>query len=308
MDWLSVWSCSAAMRDDPIHLVFCLFARDSASPYPMALAATYSSIRQRTSASLRVHVLIDESVLPRMKRRLRKCMHPCDRIKFHAADAVPEALQLSRQMDGGFSPAIIWRAWLNDYLPHIKRCILLDCDLQVLMDIRSIWNIDLQGSYLSAYTGGKQHPQNYYDWIKTSPDNYFRMGVCLMDLERIRSYSDFIKNRKSFLEEALLVREKIKQAGLFEQSLYNRFFSDRYKSLPFPLVPANRLDQDHLRRKTIDVMLSNHQEIILDLKGWLNQSSISLCFWAALLYTPWREHAQQQFSQFRPLMPPRSEP
>ena len=296
------------MRDDPIHLVFCLFARDPASPYPMALAATYSSIRQRTSASLRVHVLIDESVSTRMKRRLRKCMHPSDRIKFHAADAVPEALKLSYQMDGSFSPAIIWRAWLNDYLPRIKRCILLDCDLQVLMDIRSIWNIDIQGKYLSAFTGGKRHPRNYYDWIKTLPENYFRMGVCLMDLEQIRGYSDFIENRKSFLEESLLIRNKINQASLFEQSLYNRFFSDRYRSLPFQLVPANRLDQDPFRRKTIDLMLSGHQEIVLDLKGWLNQSSISLYFWAALLHTPWREHAQQQFNQFRPLTLPRSEP
>ena len=307
MDWFSVWSCSDAMKDEPIHLVFCLFVRDSASPYPMALAATYISIRQRTSASLRVHVLIDESVSPRIKRRLRDCMHPSDRIRFHAADSVPEAVKLSRQMDGSFSPAIIWRAWLNDYLPRIKRCILLDCDLQVLMDIRSIWNIDLKKQYLSAFTGGKKHPQKYYDWIKTSPLNYFRMGVCLMDLERIRGFTDFIDNRTSFLEEALLVRNEIKQAGMFEQSLYNRFFSERYRSLPFPLVPANRLDQDSLRRKTLDLMLSDHQEMILDLKGWLNQSSISLFFWTALLHTPWREHAQLQFNQLRLPTPLRSE-
>lgn len=296
------------MKEDPIHLVFCLFVRDLASPYPMALAATYSSIRQRTSASLRVHVLIDKSVSPQIKSLLRECMHPDDRLKFHVADSVPEALTLSLQMDGIFSPAIIWRAWLNDYLPRIKRCILLDCDLQVLMDIRAIWNINLNGQYLSAFTGGKKHPQEYYDWIKTSSFNYFRMGVCLMDLEKIRGYSKFINNRRIFLKEALVVKQKIKQASLFEQSLYNRFFSDRYVSLPFPLVPANRLDQDPLRRQRIDLMLLGHQEMILDLKGWLNQSSISLFFWSALLHTPWREHAQQQLNQFRLLTPPRSEP
>ena len=34
--------------------------------------------------------------------------------------------------------------------------------------------------------------------------------------------------------------------------------------------------------------------VILDLKGWLNHSPISLMFWAALLHTPWRSFADRQ--------------
>ena len=55
---------------EPIHLAFCLFERDASSPYAMALAATYSSIRQRTAAVLHLHVICDASVGARTRQRL----------------------------------------------------------------------------------------------------------------------------------------------------------------------------------------------------------------------------------------------
>ncbi|MDA9739780.1 hypothetical protein N9U66_00135 [Synechococcus sp. AH-736-M20] len=270
----------------------------------MALAATYSSIRQRTSGDITVHVIADDSVTRKTRRRLRSSMQAGDRLRFHSAEAVPEAHQLAMQLDGHFSPAIVWRAWIPDYLPKLKRCILLDCDLQVLLDIRRIWTLDLQGNCLSAFQGGKPHPPAYYDWLRTSRDRYFRMCVCLMNLRRLRRNKSFINSRYHFLLEAEEKRSLIPQAGLLEQSLFNRFFSNDYLPLPFPLVPANRLDHHPERRIWINKMLLNHEPMILDLKGWLNQSSLSLSFWTSLLHTPWWECAKQQ--QLKPPEPPQS--
>ena len=292
------------MSSDRIQLVFCLFERDRQSPYPMALAATYSSIRQRTSAPLTLNVIADESVTKRTRRRLRRCLQPGDRLRFHSADAVPESHRLAQRLDGHFSPAIIWRAWIPDYLPKLKRCILLDCDLQVLLDIRRIWTLDLQRNCLSAFQGGKPHPPAYYDWLRTSRDRYFRMGVCLMNLRQLRRHKAFVQGRYQFLLEAQEKRRVMPQANLLEQSLFNRFFANDYLPLPFPLVPANRLDQDPERRTWINQMLLNHEPMILDLKGWLNQSSVSLSFWTSLLHTPWWECAKQQ--QLIPPEPPQS--
>ena len=294
------------MTLERVQLVFCLHERDANSPYPMALAATYSSIRQRTNASLTVHVIADASVTTRTRRRLRRSLHASDRIRFHAAEGVPEAYRLALEVNGHFSPAIIWRAWITEYLPHLKRCILLDCDLQVLLDIQKIWNLDLQGMCISAFQGGKPHPQAYYDWLQTTRDRYFRMGVVLMDLDRIRCCQPFIAGRHRFLEHAQHVKKTIPQAGLLEQSLFNHYFSKLYRPLPFPLVPANRLDQDPDRRSRINRMLRQHQPMVLDLKGWLSDSTISLSFWSSLLHTPWRQLAVQQ--TVKPPGPPQSEP
>ena len=259
------------MTSDRVQLVFCLFERDRKSPYPMALASTYSSIRQRTAAPLTLHVIADQSVTKRTRRRLRRCLQQGDRLRFHSAEAVPEAHLLAQSLDGHFSPAIIWRAWIPDYLLHVKRCILLECDLQVFLDIQRLWMMDLHGKCISAFQGGKPHPQAYYDWLRTTRDRYFRMGVCLMDLRQMRQYDAFIQGRYRFLEEANEKRLTMPQAGLLEQSLFNRFFAERYHPLPFPLVPANRLDQDPERRRRINRMLRHHEPMILDLKGWLNE-------------------------------------
>ena len=292
------------MNSDRVQLVFCLFERDRQSPYPMALAATYCSIRQRTTLPLTVHVIADRSVSRRTKRRLRRCLQSNDQLRFHPAEAVPEAHRLAQRLDGHFSPAIVWRAWITDYLPNLGRCILLDCDLQVLLDISQIWSLDLQGMCLSAYPREKPHPQAYYDWLKTSRERYFRMGVCLMNLRRIRQCDAFISGRHSFLEEARRMKSTIPQAALLEQSLFNRFFSKSFRPLPFPLIPSNRLAQDPERRRRINRMLREHVPMILDFKGWLNQSSLSLVFWSSLLHTPWRKCAVQQW--VRPPGPPRS--
>lgn len=202
----------------------------------MALAAAYGSIRQRTSAPLTLHVIADESVTKRTRRRLRRCLQSGDRLQFHHAKAVPEAHQLGQRLDGSLSPAIIWRAWLPEYLPHLNRCILLDCDLLLLLDIPRIWSFNLKGKCLSAFQGGGQKPQVHYDWIKTPREQYFRMGFCLMNLRRIRQDKAFIQERCLFLEDAW---EKFKSktmlhAGLLSSLSLTDSFLKRTARFPFP--------------------------------------------------------------------------
>ena len=291
---------------DRVHLVFCLHERHRQSPYPMALAAAYLSMRQRTTALLTLHVIADQSVTKRTRRRLRRCLESGDRLEFHPAEAVPEAHQLGERLDGCFSPAIIWRAWIPEYLPGLKRCILLDCDLLVLLDIRRIWSLDLQGTCLSAFQGGGQKPQVHYDWIKTPREKYFRMGVCLMNLRRMRQHKAFIQERRGFLEDAWekFTTRTMPHAGLLEQSLFNRYFSWNYRPLPFPLVQGNYIHEDSKSRRKVKKMLRKNQPMILDLKGWQNRSCLSFSFWALLLHPPWWECASQQ--SIRPPEPPQS--
>ena len=234
-------------------------------------------------------------------------MRPGDRLQFHPAEAVPEAHQLGQRLDVRcFSPAIVWRAWIPDYLPHLNRCILLDCDLLVLLDIRRIWSLDLQGTCLSAFQGGGQKPERYYDWIKTSREQYFRVPVCLLNLRRMRQDKAFIQERRGFLEDAWekFKNKTITHAGLLEQSLFNRYFSQKYRPLPFPVVQGDYLDESPESRRRIKKMFRKHQPMILDLKGWQNRSSLSLSFWSLLLHTPWWERASQQ--KLKPPEPPQS--
>ena len=120
-----------------IHLAFTLFQRDSLSPYPMALAALYASIRERTKEKLSLHVIVDDSVENCVRRKLESSIKEGDCLCFYDAASMVESYRYSCEFDGRFSPAIVWRVWIEHYL-DIEKCILLDCDLLFNFDINII--------------------------------------------------------------------------------------------------------------------------------------------------------------------------
>ena len=296
----------------PIELVFCLHQTSSDSPYPMALAANYISIRQRTNHPLRLHVIVDSTVEESSLQRLRATLKADDQLCVLHASAVPEADQVARETPTLYTPAVVWRAWLPEYLPNLQRCLVLDCDLIACMDVHRIWSIDLNGNTLAAKLRRKPRSEAYHDWVQTAPNRYFRMGICLMDLEAIRANEAFIEDRVLFLQQTARRRHEMGEANLLEQSLFNRYFSDSCLALNLE-VPA----PDYLRGKLTERQLNQPDDhgckpdslgVIVDIKGWNNHSPECLHFWSALLETPWREEAIAQFLRIRPPAPPRSGP
>jgi len=265
----------------------------------MALAAAYISIRQRTRHQLRLNLIVDSSVDDFTLERFRSMLKGSDQLCVLHSNIIPDAEQLAKIIPSHYSPAIIWRAWLPEYLKNLKRCLLIDCDLVFLTDVYRIWSIDLEGRSLAAVLRGKPHSPEYHKWIQTSPEKYFRLGICLMDLDVIRENLNFMEERCAFLQEAAVRRHDMREANLLEQSLFNRYFSD--SCLPLNLVVPT---PDYIKRD----VAAKHLEIpsnisyrpeslgtIVDVKGWLNRSPECLHFWSALLETPWREDAVRQF-------------
>jgi len=201
-----------------VELVFTLHQRNHLDHYAMALAAAYVSIRQRTTAVLRLHVVIDRSVGAVTRQRLTATLRAGDEIAFVEADSLPEAADLACQLDGDYSPAIIWRAWIADYLPQLDRCLLLDCDLLVRLDLARVWEMSLEGCALAAVLRGRPHVDEYHAWLGTPWNRYFRMGCALMDLAIIRSNEAFRDGRRDLLLEASTLRARIPACGFLEQS------------------------------------------------------------------------------------------
>ena len=269
----------------------------------MALAANYVSIRQRTNYRLRLHLIVDSTVKESSLQKLRSTLKADDELRVVHAIEVPEAETVARETPTHYSPAVVWRAWLPEYLSSLRRCLLLDCDLIALTDLHRIWSLDLKGKSLAAKLRRKPHSELYHDWIQTPPGRYFRMGVVLMDLDAIRANSSFIRERASFLQATANQRQTMPEADLLEQSLFNRYFSD--SCLPLNLVaPA----PDYIRRDIINKQLeiptdqayqSDSLGSVVDIKGWMNKSPECLHFWSALLETPWRSKAIDQFRRIQ---------
>ena len=271
-----------------IDLAFTLFLRGQDQSYAMGLSAVYVSIRQRTRACLRLHVIVDNSVGDVVKKKLRAMLNGADRIEFYSVSTLPDVEELGQSLDSRFSPAIVWRLWLGDYLDSLSRCVLLDCDLLFNADIQEIWDLKLGNNVLSAPLRGHPHPPKLHAWLQVSPESYFRACCCLIDLEKLRSCKSFAENRREFLMESQSMCDQgLPQAGLLEQSVLNRFFSKLCTPLPFAVIPVSRL-RNHPRKTDWESVLLGGHDYILDIKGWLSRSPYALKFWSSLLDTPWR--------------------
>jgi len=288
----------------PIDLVFCLHQKSPDSPYPMALAATYVSIRQRTNHLLRLHLIIDSTVQKCSLQRLRDTIKAEDQLHVLHASAVSEADQVARETPTFYSPAVVWRAWLPEYLPCLKRCLVLDCDLIFLTDVHRIWSLELNGKALAAKLRRKPRSKAYHSWIQTPPDQYFRMGICLMNLNAVRANKVFFQERVAFLKATADRRHEMSEANLLEQSLFNRYFSDSCMSLNLevssPDYLSGNVTDHHVATPRDQAYQRDSLGSIVDLKGWMNKSPECLFFWSALLETPWREEAIRQFLRLGP--------
>ena len=269
-----------------IHLAFTLFQRDSSSPYPMALAALYASIRERTQETLSLHVIVDKSVEILTKRKLEASMREGDCLCFYDAASMVESYRYSCEFDGRFSPAIVWRVWIEHYL-DIEKCILLDCDLLFNFDIKILWDVDLSLCPVSAPLRGVPHPLALHKGLSIPLHSYFRMCCVVLDLNALRRDIDFQSRKMSVLRNAHeLFLSGVEQAGFLEQSVFNHFYSKTMIPFDIPVVPVDRLT-GHPREREWRERIELNRDFIVDIKGWKSSSSFALLFWASLLRTPW---------------------
>ena len=273
----------------------------------MGLAAVYASIRAHTRVKLCLYVLHDDSVDGLSKSMLEQSLVPGDRLLFRHASSVPEAYELSKKLDNRYSPAIIWRAWIGEYFYDLKRCLLLDCDLLFLCDVERLWKTRLGSSVLSAPIGGGWRlNDDYFQWLNSSRESYFRMCVVLINLKKLRKSDRYCQGRVKFLNDAFSRMGSGPGSYLLEQSLFNKFFSQLCKPLLFEVFAANRISENSERHAYLSAKIAQKKPLIVDVKGWENDSEFSLLYWSFLLRTAWFSFAQKAWAGFMKQEPPRS--
>ena len=281
-----------------VHVAFTLFQRDENSFYPMALAAAYVSIRQRTQSILNIHIIVDKSVSIVNKQKIKDSISSCDVLHFYNAEDLGDVHELSLLLDTRFSPAIVWRVWLDVYLKHLGRCILMDCDFICAADIDELWDLDLGPCLISAPLRTVPHSKVLHQWLDVPPGKYFRMCCSVLNLDKMRQHQDFVFKRRDFLLEAASVASTasggLKQAGLLEQSVFNKFFSNLCFPLPIPVIPISRIS-GHPRETAWKEQLVRNKSLLFDIKGWTSPSPYAALFWSALFNTAWRGEAIAKF-------------
>jgi len=264
-----------------LDLAFCLQERDPNSKYPMSLVALYRSIRSHTKVRLRLHIVVDSSVSTDSRRKIACSIDRQDSVRWIEANSCHEAYKLGREVACDFSAAMIWRAWLPEYLAELDECLSLDCDLIMLVDIQKLCSTSISGSYISAPLRKTAWGEEYHEMVQTTPSYYFRNGACRLNLRLIRCYNEYKANRYSFLQKCRERESKIQPLVLWEQSLFNLYFSKAMQPMAINLIPVERIDS-HPRRSEWELALGREENVVLDFKGWHNLTEYSRLFWEYL--------------------------
>jgi len=275
---------------EKVNIVVCLhqFHNDN---YVRAFAAMYASIRTHTSTFLSLYIIHDETVSTKNLELLSGYVGNRDLITFIDVNNYPDIANISKECDyGKFSPAIIWRIYLTELCP-VDKVILLDADLIFLCDIETIWNKNIDKFSISASLRRKPWSDEYHRLIETPLKKYFRIGVALMNLNSMRNNLNFIENREFFLRNKLPEINKI--TSLPEQSLFNYFFHDMNKPLDINLVGAmfNNTNSKIILERLKE--MKEMRNIIIDVKGWQNNSPLAYYYWSYLMMTPWNKEAYE---------------
>lgn len=104
----------------------------------------------------------------------------------------PSDLLKNLKLTKYFSVAMYYRLLIPELLPQLDRAIYLDCDLLVTVDLKKLWDTDLEDNYLlaAADTGFHYAASGLLDCRKFSipPDwKYFNSGVLVLNLKKWRA-------------------------------------------------------------------------------------------------------------------------
>lgn len=275
-----------------ITIAVCLHQRDHSDLYAQALGALYVSAYTRTTRPLRFFIVHDKSLDASTKSRLMTLFgsRPEDEARFISVDKCRDASRIGELYQRSrFSPAALWRCFYPELIPA-NRFISMDADSLFLCPPDYVFDFDLNGHPIGARArGGIPLPLEYLELLGTPAQQYFRMGLCLFDNDRLRKSRDFMLNRIDFIMKELPKINRLR--NLPEQSVFNFYFHDKWCSLPVCLLPVKGAFSEIDTGGRWDHEIAEAVGVVLDIKGWKDETPYSLHYWSSLLETPWRHVA-----------------
>jgi lipopolysaccharide biosynthesis glycosyltransferase len=189
------------------------------------LAVTVFSALKSSSRPIHVWV-IEERIPASVQARLMQVWRQCDNLTettFIPMSSLPLAMP-AFWARAGWPLTSAARFQIGDLLPvEVHRCIYLDIDILIGVELGELFDLDLQGLPLGMVLNGRLEGKvrNYLRSIDLDPDMYGNAGVLLMDLDAWRSEG---ANRK-LIDTGLALPSNI---WFFDQDMLNTYFKNRF--------------------------------------------------------------------------------
>jgi lipopolysaccharide biosynthesis glycosyltransferase len=209
------------------------------------LAVTVFSALELSSRPVHVWV-IEDGISTSIQAQLVSAWRQCtsfDDATFISMDRLPMAMP-ARWARGDWPLTAAARFQLGDVLPaQAHRCIYLDIDILVGLDLAELFDLPLEGHPVGMALNLRmgQKVQDYLRTIALDPDTYCNSGVLLMDLDAWRHEN---ASRK-LIDTGLAMPPNI---WFFDQDMLNTYFKgrclfleERFNFRDAGVLPAGRI-------------------------------------------------------------------
>ncbi len=231
------------MNDEKrIHAAYPVY--DSDGRYSKFAGVSACSLLRNTAAPVTLHLLHNRAFPEESRQKFRELTDRCGQeIRFYDMDArFPGEMAALRQevpavaLDEG-RVGMFYRLFLTALLPpEVHRCLYLDADTVVALDIAELWR-EATGesglaavpesamSYGAGYTARSGAKKYICDAGLVRYEDYFNAGVLLLDLDRLRQQPRLFPAGIAFLREH-------PQCEFLDQDILNYLFAGKYHKLP----------------------------------------------------------------------------
>lgn len=234
--------------------------------------------------SITVHILHDNTLSPDNRDKFSYIAGRYGQtVKFYnveelCADKVNKMIELvpavktSRVSVGAF-----YRLLIPQVLPaDIDRCIYLDSDMIVNLDIKELWQIDLGDKPLAAVREMEANAYNYKTVDAKNKyllnagfanyDDYFNSGLIVMNLNYLRQSEELIMSGVKW-------RGEHPQCDCFDQDIWNYLFSKNYTRLPvkFDSFVCNERSQGRITQTAPKIYHCTSPTLLLDMSDPYNR-------------------------------------
>ena len=201
-----------------VHICFGL--NDSSGKYTKFTGITIMSIFHRTFDRVTVHVLHDDSVSEENLERLKSLGDGKNKlVKLYRV----ESSSFAAIKGDGFNIGTMYRLAIPDIIPKsISKLIYLDSDIIVNLDIRKLYDLDLNGTSLAALPSPAP---GFWVYDENIVECYFNNGVMLLDLQKIRCEHKLLEETKSFFDS-------FHHEPTCDQDAFNYIFQKDWTELP----------------------------------------------------------------------------
>ncbi len=274
---------------DSVHVVLAVY--DPQGTYSQHAGVVMTSIFENTQSPVVVHVLHDETLTDDNRKKFIRTAE-----KYNQTVNLINVEDFKRRIDKknislvekNWSVGALYRLFIPSLL-NLDRVIYLDCDIVVKLDIRELWDINLEGNCLGGVKDNVVSGAPHFSYNSIcerlngcSLESYVNSGVLLMDLKRIRERGELCDISMAWISRhrhSTNYADQDALNALFSDSI--RFIDPKFNFFLYSRDPENQQDN-----------FDNRITHITSPKPWRELKGLATeqLYWGMFLKSAWGEN------------------